>query len=436
MNLRWARMPKTWRTLTACILGGGLILAPKMASGQAGPLFNSSPSPSLSPATGTPPPTGDAVPDPQPPQAPTDNPPPPPEPGPATPESPPPAPETAKGQADATSAIRDRLAKSSAQIARVLEDLKTLDDQIFQVSQQIAAGEQQGGGLQAYLEGAKGQISQLESRIDTVRKTSKDRARRVYKDRPIAVLESLLSAHTFKEMLKELTFWKSMVRSDERTIEESSRLKTDLQAKTTEMAKTSEDIKRRTLVLSDLRNKLDSSRQQRDASLISLRGAFQDATAAESAISTNQAEVVRNPLGVCSPGIIEKDRRLSTLLDWYAPAAGGDGFLPAKLSTTGVVVNGSASWYGPGFEGCVSSSGATYRSSQMTAASLSLPFGTFVRASSAGKSVVVVITDRGPYIAGRDIDLSKAAADSIGITGVGPVAMEILLPAQPAPAFP
>ncbi|MGH2773697.1 MAG: RlpA-like double-psi beta-barrel domain-containing protein, partial [Actinomycetota bacterium] len=52
------------------------------------------------------------------------------------------------------------------------------------------------------------------------------------------------------------------------------------------------------------------------------------------------------------------------------------------------------------------------------------------------RSAVVVITDRGPYVAGRDLDLSKAAAQAIGIGGVGPVSMEILLPAEPAPAFP
>lgn len=110
--------------------------------------------------------------------------------------------------------------------------------------------------------------------------------------------------------------------------------------------------------------------------------------------------------------------------------------MPAKLGPTGVVTNGGATWYGPGFDGCRSASGATFKAVQMTAASLSLPMGTLLKVVFGGKAVVVVITDRGPYSGGRILDLSQAAARSIGLSGVGEVSMEILLPGEPAPAFP
>jgi rare lipoprotein A len=72
----------------------------------------------------------------------------------------------------------------------------------------------------------------------------------------------------------------------------------------------------------------------------------------------------------------------------------------------------------------------------MTAASLSLPLGTILKVTFGGKAAVVVITDRGPYVEGRVLDLSQAAARAVGLRGVGEVRMEILLPNEPAPPFP
>ena len=88
-----------------------------------------------------------------------------------------------------------------------------------------------------------------------------------------------------------------------------------------------------------------------------------------------------------------------------------------------VVQNGRASWYGPGFHGRKTASGETFNTNDLTAAHRTLPFGTRVRVVNkrTGKSVVVRINDRGPYAHGRVIDLSKASAQAIGISGVGSV---------------
>lgn len=94
------------------------------------------------------------------------------------------------------------------------------------------------------------------------------------------------------------------------------------------------------------------------------------------------------------------------------------------------VVVGEASWYGPGFAGRRTASGEIYDPSELVAAHKELPFGTRVRVTNRrnGRSVVVRITDRGPYAGGRIIDLSAAAADVIGMrsSGTAPVALEIL----------
>lgn len=89
--------------------------------------------------------------------------------------------------------------------------------------------------------------------------------------------------------------------------------------------------------------------------------------------------------------------------------------------------SGKASWYGGGFHGRKTASGETYNMNSLTAAHRSLPFGTRVRVTNTrtGSSVVVRINDRGPFIAGRIIDLSRAAASQIGLTSSGVAAVKV-----------
>ncbi|MEM9567173.1 MAG: septal ring lytic transglycosylase RlpA family protein [Cyanobacteria bacterium P01_E01_bin.34] len=91
---------------------------------------------------------------------------------------------------------------------------------------------------------------------------------------------------------------------------------------------------------------------------------------------------------------------------------------------------GLASWYGPGFAGRLSANGEIFNPEHMTAAHKYLPFNTMVEVINlvTGSSVVVRINDRGPFVGERIIDLSAAAARSIGLMqrGVGPVEIRIL----------
>lgn len=91
---------------------------------------------------------------------------------------------------------------------------------------------------------------------------------------------------------------------------------------------------------------------------------------------------------------------------------------------------GKASWYGPGFHGRLTANGERYNQNAMTAAHRSLRFGTRVKVTNLnnGRSVVVRINDRGPYIKGRVIDVSAAAARSLGMiqSGVAPVRVTVL----------
>jgi rare lipoprotein A len=87
-------------------------------------------------------------------------------------------------------------------------------------------------------------------------------------------------------------------------------------------------------------------------------------------------------------------------------------------STGGRSFSGIASFYG-NESGSKTASGQRFNQNAMTCAHRSLPFGTRLRVTHSGRSVVVTVNDRGPFIRGRVLDLSTAAARAVGLTGAG-----------------
>ncbi len=112
------------------------------------------------------------------------------------------------------------------------------------------------------------------------------------------------------------------------------------------------------------------------------------------------------------------------------PAQGGPEPAPTERAEEAGVYRetGLASWYGGKFQGRPTASGEIFDTERMTAAHKSLPFGTMVTVTDlvTGRSAVVRINDRGPFVEGRIIDLSRAAAREIGLLerGVGRVRIE------------
>ena len=125
-----------------------------------------------------------------------------------------------------------------------------------------------------------------------------------------------------------------------------------------------------------------------------------------------------------------------------APAAASDdapGLLVPERPSLGLrggrdLQRGMASWYGPGFHGRLTANGERFDMYELTAAHKTLPFGTrvLVHNPRTGKEVVVRINDRGPFIKGRMIDLSKAAAKALGFKSRGhdAVVLREVLPAR------
>jgi len=107
-------------------------------------------------------------------------------------------------------------------------------------------------------------------------------------------------------------------------------------------------------------------------------------------------------------------------------AAGSD--YPRGYHPTGQLISGTASWYGPGFVGNPTASGATYDPERLTCANKELPLGTVIRVSANGRAVSCLVNDRGPYVGDRILDMSRAGSRALGYDGLAAVTIEVLAP--------
>lgn len=111
------------------------------------------------------------------------------------------------------------------------------------------------------------------------------------------------------------------------------------------------------------------------------------------------------------------------------PVLATDDAAHAQRAQAVFVQHGIASWYGPGFHGRKTASGERFNQNDLTAAHRKLPLGTKATVTNLrnGKTIVVEINDRGPYARGRILDLSKAAADRLGMKSAGttPIRLQV-----------
>ena len=119
---------------------------------------------------------------------------------------------------------------------------------------------------------------------------------------------------------------------------------------------------------------------------------------------------------------------LGAVLALAAPRAAGDAVH---------ALEGQASWYGGKFQGRLTANGEVFDTTELTAAHKTLPFGTIVEVTnlSNGRTVQVRINDRGPFVEGRVIDLSRAAADALGMAGDGVAPVRVAIIAEPPEAI-
>jgi rare lipoprotein A len=128
------------------------------------------------------------------------------------------------------------------------------------------------------------------------------------------------------------------------------------------------------------------------------------------------------------PPASAKVKPYKVLGEWYYPISDA-----ASYKEKGI-----ASWYGPTFHGKKTANGETYNMYAMTAAHKTLPLGTYVsvRNLENDKKVTLRINDRGPFVRGRIIDLSRTAARELDVLGPGTAKVEVVALSVPRAVFP
>ncbi|MCW2545033.1 MAG: rare lipoprotein [Frankiales bacterium] len=127
-----------------------------------------------------------------------------------------------------------------------------------------------------------------------------------------------------------------------------------------------------------------------------------------------------------------QSRRAARALDREAPIvalleATGPG-IPQGYVASGQQITGTASWYGPGFVGNPTASGAPYDPERLTCANKELPLGTVIHVSANGYAINCLVNDRGPYVGDRVLDMSRAGSRALGYSGLAQVVIDVLVP--------
>ena len=148
--------------------------------------------------------------------------------------------------------------------------------------------------------------------------------------------------------------------------------------------------------------------------------------AAAALARSDQARMAAAP--ALGPISLMATRDQAALMARYPFGPVGPAGLEPGLQATGSVLAGVASWYGPGFDGRATATGAVYDDGGWTVASPDLPLGTFLQVSLGSNSVLLLVNDRGPFVPGRILDLSHAAAVALGDTGLADVTAQVVVP--------
>jgi rare lipoprotein A len=281
-----------------------------------------------------------------------------------------------------------------------LEDLSgreaELDDEIEAVSAEIGALELE---LRAH-----------EAATDAARTLVIERAVEAYKGSANARLALLLSAENVTDLLAYAEVASHAAEADAEALEEMIAAQD-----AAEDAQAAVDRRKQRLLAAE-------------AEAASLAAETEDALARRAGLLgelSAEIEELERRAREAAAAAARPDRAFLELLSPAGPAPG----IPDGFVGTGVTFEGLASWYGPGFEGNLTASGDVFDSSLYTAASKELPLGTWLYVEYEGRGVVVLVNDRGPYVEPRILDLSRGAAQAIGMehAGVGWVRAEILL---------
>lgn len=259
------------------------------------------------------------------------------------------------------------------------------------------------------------------------------RAVAVYKSNERDELALLLDSHSFTEFVAHVSVLRRMLEFDRLTLEETEIVASEAQLEAGEL----EQLRQGDVALRDFKEQTERIVQ---VSLLEQQSLLAAMTAADRLVVDTQAREYRSTRARWKAASIPIGTVIhaaaGTVVDHPEYTYGVSEYHYRRYRSTGITFHAVSSWYGEDFNGRGTASGQTYNMDDFTCAHKTLPFGTWLAisrydaATRSTRRIIVVVNDRGPYIQGRDIDLSRAAARALGMegAGVGRVDVEIVTP--------
>ena len=283
-------------------------------------------------------------------------------------------------------------APGSADIGAANRKLQNMTNQMATAQKNYQASAAKLARARTSAANSRKELKSLNTRIETDRKALNAQADYLYRTGNASILAAVFSSQSLEEFFSKVNYLTFVSESNARVV---NGLRADLNRHTVVQASLDSQLKTQEAQTASLRRQSEQATRE----LASTQSYVNTLSAQQQAALQAAAEAANARRDASSSSSSEASKS-------YTP--------PANVSGTGQTFSGIASWYSNG--------------GGMTAAHKTLPFGTLVRVTYRGNSVVVRINDRGPYVNGRVIDLNRAAAAAIGLesAGIGRVTCEVV----------
>lgn len=322
----------------------------------------------------------------------------------------------------------------SADVSGIRDELDAATARAFQLETEITALDEDRRALEERLAVTSERLIAQASAVDVADATLAEaeaafrkRVVAVYKRGSYDMLELLLSSDTLTELVSRVSLLTRIVEDDGRVVADLNLAAADARYQQSVLADLQAQDRTLEQELESRITALATLLAEQESLVIQLTVEAREALLAArqfNASTRQQWRAASIPIGTDIP------RSTATVDSQPGLAYGISSYMPRAYHSTGETFSAVCSWYGPGFNGRGTASGQIFNEDDFTCASRTLPFGTVLALTRGDRRIIVYVNDRGPYIDGRDLDLSKAAATALGFSGVATVQVEVVVPIQ------
>ena len=320
---------------------------------------------------------------------------------------------TAASPSAVAGSVEDRLAAARSNRSLALKELRRIERRVTALTDDLRRSQAQLDQAANRVLGVFEQQVALSAQLAEAREILDRQAASAYEAGPAFSLELLLRSRSSSDLASVQEYAAHVLGVGGETVERVQSLthtldgvRAELQARQDALAAATDRLRS---VAAQAQQQLDAAKQLAKATgsqVKELEKAARDLARAQADSASSLSGLVDSERGVDQ----------SKLLALLGPNGGRGCDIPSGLRDTGIRMAGISSWYGWGFAGNHTASGAIYDPRLFTAANKELPLNTFIRVHFGSKCAIVLVNDRGPYVDGREFDLSQAAAEYLGVS--------------------